>query len=250
MSTALAATLQKNDATMRNTELTPPATQTAAIASRRAAGYLLLALTFCTALSFHGAQAQSPALGTDGRALDKARVGQAITLARAAKDSVFRSGDPDSPIPLEARAAFAGLAYFDPDPAYSLTAQLHRYGRPRQIPLLTNTGTQMVFERFGRLFFLFDGNEFWLEVHRNLEAGEISIFFTDATNGEKTYRGGRYVPLTELGDGLYLINFNRAYNPYCAYNPSYICPMPPAQNSLPFAVLSGERSYGPDVAEH
>jgi hypothetical protein len=89
-----------------------------------------------------------------------------------------------------------------------------------------------------------------LEVHRNLEAGEISIFFTDATNGEKTYRGGRYVPLTELGDGLYLINFNRAYNPYCAYNPSYICPMPPAQNSLPFAVLSGERSYGPDVAEH
>ena len=113
---------------------------------------------------------------------------------------------------------------------------------------MTNTGSHILFERFGRLFFPFDGKVFWLEIHRNVEAGDLSIFFTDETNGNQTYSAGRYVPLTDLGDGTYLIDFNRSYNPYCAYNSSYVCPMPPAHNHLPFAVLAGERSYGPDVA--
>ena len=179
---------------------------------------------------------------------DHATTRQALQLARAAKDSLFRSAEADSPIPDEARATFAGLSYFDLDPAFSFNGELHRYGRSRQVPLLTNTGTHMQFERFGRLFFRFNGNRFWLEIHRNLEVGDLSIFFNDATNGVQSYPGGRYVPLTALDDGMYLVDFNRSYNPYCSYNPNYICPLPPAQNHLPFAVLAGERSYGPNVA--
>ena len=171
-----------------------------------------------------------------------------IALARVAKDSLFRSADPGSPIPLEARADFAGLSYFEPDPTYRLEGELHRYGNPRQVPMLTNTGTHVSFERFGRFVFRFEGKEFWMEIYRNAQEGELSIFFKDATNGAQTYGAGRYAPLAELGNGLYLLDFNRAYNPYCAYNPSYVCPLPPAQNHLPFAVMAGERSYGPNVA--
>ena len=173
---------------------------------------------------------------------------EVVNAARATKDSLFRSSDPDSPIPIESRDSFPGLSYFKHDSKYCFIGDLHRYGRPRQVELLTNTGTRLLFERFGRLFFRYDGKVFWLEIHRNMEAGELSIFFTDETSGDQTYAGGRYAPMTDRGDGTYLIDFNRSYNPYCAYNPIYVCPMPPAHNHLPFAVLAGERSYGPDVA--
>ncbi len=198
---------------------------------------VLAVLLLCVAVSVETAQAQVSDIGME-----------AIAVSRAAKDSLFRSSDPNSPIPAESRNSFPGLSYFKPDQAYSFNGELHRYGRPRQVELLTNTGSHLPLERFGRLFFRFDGKVFWLEIHRNMEAGELSIFFTDETNGDQTYSGGRYVPLTALENGTYLVDFNRSYNPYCAYNPSYICPLPPAHNHLPFAVLAGERSYGPNVA--
>ena len=180
------------------------------------------------------------------RAADPALAG--ITLTRAVKDSLFRLSDTDSPLLPEARADFTGLAYFEPDLAYQIEGELHRYGRPRQVPILTNTGSRIAFERFGRFVFRFGGKEFWLEIHRSLQEAELSVFFKDLTNGDQTYGAGRYAPLAELGDGRYLLDFNRAYNPYCAYNSNYVCPLPPAQNHLPFAILAGERSYGPNVA--
>ncbi len=222
--------------TSRNTAPAGPTTQPMA-APPFIPAWPLMALLLFAALSVETVQAQT--LGFPA---------EAMTIARAVKDSLFRSSDPDSPIPIDHRGSLAGLSYFELDSAYSLNGDLHRYGRPRQVELMTNTGSHILFERFGRLFFPFDGKVFWLEIHRNVEAGDLSIFFTDETNGNQTYSAGRYVPLTDLGDGTYLIDFNRSYNPYCAYNSSYVCPMPPAHNHLPFAVLAGERSYGPDVA--
>ena len=81
-----------------------------------------------------------------------------------------------------------------------------------------------------------------------LENGELEVFFKDVTNGAQTYEGGRYVPVLELGNGRYLIDFNMSYNPYCAYNSTYICPLPPPQNRLPISIPAGEKAYGPDLA--
>jgi uncharacterized protein (DUF1684 family) len=73
--------------------------------------------------------------------------------------------------------------------------------------------------------------------------GGLFLPFGDATNGTQTYAGGRYVDLRELSDGRLRLDFNRAYNPYCAYNARWVCPLPPAQNRMAVAVRAGERSY-------
>ena len=103
-------------------------------------------------------------------------------------------------------------------------------------------------EAFGRLLLQLEGNEFWLEIYADPGTGDLSVFFTDRTNGHQTYGGGRYAPVHALGLGMYLIDFNEAYNPYCAYNSDYVCPLPPPQNRLSSAVTAGEKSYGPDLA--
>ena len=77
-------------------------------------------------------------------------------------------------------------------------------------------------------------------MYRSPQTGETEIFFKDLTNGHTTYGGGRYARLVREDDGMYVIDFNNAYNPYCAYNPIYICPLPPRQNYLEFAIEAGE----------
>lgn len=165
---------------------------------------------------------------------------------RVAKDSLLRHGS-DSPLLAVDRPTFAGLAYYPLDPAQRLVGEFHRYGAPRQIQVPTNAEGTIAMERFGRFKAQWQGKDFWLEVYRNPNAGTVEVFFKDTTNGDQTYSGGRYVPLTALGEGYYLLDFNMAYNPYCAYNPEYICPIPPPENLLPFAVASGEKDYPPDA---
>jgi uncharacterized protein (DUF1684 family) len=167
--------------------------------------------------------------------------------ARALKDSLLR-GDPASPLPAQARAAFAGLSYFAPDPQYRLVGELSLYGRRQRIMVPTNKGQALPMEKYGRLQAQFQGKAFWLEVYRSLENGQLEVFFKDPTNGVQTYGGGRYAPIAELGQGRYLLDFNMSYNPYCAYNSSYVCPLPPPQNHLGIPILAGEKAYGPDLA--
>ena len=74
------------------------------------------------------------------------------------------------------------------------------------------------------------------------------MYFTDATNGDLTYGAGRYASVNVSEEGSYVLDFNGSYNPYCAYNEDYICPLPPEHNRLPFAVTAGELDAGPDLA--
>ncbi len=168
--------------------------------------------------------------------------------ARALKDSLLRA-DPNSPLPPPLRAGFAGLFYFPPDPQYRLIGELSAYGRRQQIRVpTTNNGPALPMEKFGRLQAQFQGKVFWLEVYRSPETSQLEVFFRDPSNGTQTYGGGRYVLLAELGEGRYLLDFNMSYNPYCAYNPSYVCPLPPPQNHLEIPILAGEKAFGPDLA--
>ncbi len=170
-----------------------------------------------------------------------------IEQSRAAKDSLLRH-DPNSPIPPELRAAFKGLNSYPVDPKFHLIGDLHLYGRRRQIQVPTTDTTFVPMERFGRFVAQLEGNPFWLEVYRSLEDHSLLVLFTDETNGQETYSGGRYVHLANLEKEGYLLDFNASYNPYCAYNLDYVCPLPPAQNRLSLPIRAGEKAYGADLA--
>ena len=161
-----------------------------------------------------------------------------IEVLRAAKDSLLKS--EESPLLPAQRAQFERLAYYPIDLGFRLRGELHIYGRQRIVELPNTDGTTTEFERLGRFVSTFGEQDFWLEVYRSLQTGETEVFFKDLTNGHTTYAGGRYARLARDDDGMYVIDFNNAYNPYCAYNPTYICPLPPPQNYLDFAVEAGE----------
>ena len=167
--------------------------------------------------------------------------------SRAHKDSLFRHA-PSSPVPGTERASFAGLRYYPADPLFRVEGTMAIYGRSRRIQIPTTGDTTTAVDRFGRFTASIAGSTFSLEVYRLVESGELSVFFTDATNGKETYGGGRYAPVHAMGRGVYILDFNEAYNPYCAYNHSYVCPLPPPQNRLTFEVRAGEMSYGPELA--
>ncbi|MBT3345802.1 MAG: DUF1684 domain-containing protein [Gemmatimonadetes bacterium] len=166
---------------------------------------------------------------------------------RARKDAMFLDAD-QSPLLPEDRGAFSGLVYYDLDERFRIHGQLHRYARMRQVSIPDTKGTQMFVERIGRFHFQWDGKPFWLEVMGSTRDNDLSVYFTDQTNGITTYPAGRYAPVRQTEDGSYLIDFNNAYSPYCAYNPEYICPLPPAQNRLSFHIEAGEVISGPDLA--
>lgn len=185
----------------------------------------LYAIACCLCLSFGFASAD-----------DSIRV--QIEALRAAKDSLLKS--EDSPLLPAQRARFEQLAYYPIDLRYRLRGELHIYGRQRIVEIPNTDSTITELERFGRFVSAFGEKDFWLEVYRSPQTSEAEVFFKDLTNGHTTYGGGRYARLTREDDGMYVIDFNNAYNPYCAYNPAYICPLPPRQNHLDFAVEAGE----------
>ncbi len=138
--------------------------------------------------------------------------------------------------------------WFDPDPAFRVEAQLVQDQPPREQIVLSTRGSKRRALRLGRLHFTLLGQELALTALRLLEPGQgeaaISIFFRDATTGHESYPVGRYVDPEPLGGDRYVLDFNRAYNPTCAFSPLYNCPIPPAENVLPVAIRAGERDPG------
>jgi len=168
---------------------------------------------------------------------------QALLQARAAKDEVLRTA-AGSPVPPDKRAVMVPLAYFPPDPAYRVPASLApdaQTGRVTQ--MLTSTGQRRPTQVMGVLQFVLDGQPLKLEAFAEEGSNGQRVFvpFTDATSNRETYGAGRYLDLDRTATGVYVIDFNTAYNPYCAYNPTYDCPVPPPQNRLPVAIRAGEK---------
>lgn len=186
-------------------------------------------------------------VGGAGAASDGEALIEEIEATRAVKDSLFRHG-PESPLRPEVAAGFPGLRYFPVDPAWRIPGEFHRYGRVRRLPMPDSAGATTVVQRLGRFLFERGGRSFRLEVYGSDQAPGLSVFFTDETNGGQTYGAGRYAPVAADREGTWVLDFNLAYNPFCAYNPEYICPLPPEENRLPFAVHAGELNPGPDPA--
>jgi uncharacterized protein len=169
-----------------------------------------------------------------------------ILQERRAKDEAFRSGK-DSPILERDRPVFRGLAYYPINPELRFSARLQRYPSPKQIRLGTNTGEIRRGLRYGYFDFQVGAQTCRIQVYRLEDASGsgASLFmpFRDSTTGRETYAAGRYMDLKENTSGVYELDFNRAYNPYCAYNSEFSCPIPPAENTLTVPIRAGEKTY-------
>ncbi len=171
---------------------------------------------------------------------------ESVLQARREKNLAFKS-DPGSPLRKEDRGRFQGLAYFDVDPGLRYEVKLNRYAAPQAIRLSTNTGEIRSGVRYGYFEFQVQGNFYRLQAYRLDDSeGDASLFvpFRDATSGKETYGAGRYIDLHENTSGIYDLDFNRAYNPYCAYGrKDFSCPFPPAENTLTVPIRAGEKLF-------
>ena len=165
-----------------------------------------------------------------------------IAVARAEKDAEFQKS-PD-PVPDNRKAELLPLAYFPIDPAYSVPAGLKPSTDDTAVPMPTSTGAQRQMRRAGTLEFMLKGQPLKLTAFIEVGAADMNrlfVPFSDMTSGTETYPAGRYLDLDRSKTGVYVIDFNRAYHPYCYYNPTWDCPYPPAENRLKIPVRAGEK---------
>jgi len=166
---------------------------------------------------------------------------------RAEKDDFFAE-HPQSPIPPEERAAFDGLSYFDPDPAYRVEASVARHDEPEPVEMETTDGRVVRYLHVVTFEFDIGGDAATLQGYRQAgdDPGQLFVPFRDKTTGQQTYKQGRYMELEhdgELADGeTVTLDFNLAYAPFCAYSDTFSCPLPPEDNWLDVAVEAGERT--------
>lgn len=155
-----------------------------------------------------------------------------------------------SPLPDRYRKDFESLDFYRPDTNYVVRAKFVL--TPDALPFLMPTTTDRKSEEvvYGIAHFQLNGKEHQLEIYQNRELmldeeyeDYLFLPFTDQTNGEQTYAGGRYIDLSIPKDNFILIDFNKAYNPYCAYNKKYSCPIVPKVNALDIKVMAGVKDF-------
>jgi len=161
---------------------------------------------------------------------------------RAQKDAFFKT-HPQSPLTAEQRATFAGLRYFPENPELRLVLLLEEFADKDSVVMQTSTGDERSYTRYGRLHFTVDGQDVALTLYADGDSGMFFLPFVDALRGRETYGAGRYLDPEPLADGQFLIDFNLAYNPYCAYNDDWSCPLTPIENWLPVPIRAGEQVY-------
>ncbi len=151
-----------------------------------------------------------------------------------------------TPLKEEEKAGFKGITYFSINPKYIIKAGFHSIENGKTIPFPTSAKKIKYYKEYGKVHFKLNGKKHELTVYQSdppVEGYETSLFlpFTDQTNGDTTYGGGRYIDLefSDIQDGRVEIDFNKAYNPYCAYSKHYNCPIPPANNYLETAIKAG-----------
>ena len=159
--------------------------------------------------------------------------------------------DPkESPLTEEDRQKFTALDFFPIDLKFRVEAKFIRTPNQKPFKMATTTARLPVYEKYGEIHFMLDSQQFMLEVYQNHQLRETEEYkdylflpFTDLTNGEESYGGGRYLEMSiPAGDSI-IVDFNKAYNPYCAYNKKYSCPLVPRQNRVKTRILAGVKAY-------
>ncbi len=171
---------------------------------------------------------------------------KALEEHRRQKDGYFRMAE-DSPIPEEERHGFKGLQYFPPDPNFRFPVTLRPVEDRTPFTMEVSQGRPREMVRKGVFEFVVAGATCRLFAYGPTHgSAHESLFvpFRDGTSGKESYGAGRYLDLETDPRGEYVLDFNEAYNPYCAYSEHYSCPLPPAENWLRVPIRAGER-YSP-----
>lgn len=159
---------------------------------------------------------------------------------RRRKDEYFRS---EGPLTEAQRASFRGLRYYPERDDLVLRVMPEVFPDPEVVEIPTSTGQLAMYTRWARIAFEGAGTPATLTVYRDPMMGDLFLPFQDANAGGDTYGAGRYLDVHFLDDGRLLIDFNYAYNPYCAYNDGWSCPLPPAENHLAVPIEAGEMTW-------
>ncbi len=167
-----------------------------------------------------------------------------IAAIRAAKDAEFmRTSDP---VPPSRKDELLPLPYYPIDASYSVPAILRPSPQPETLMMVTSTGTQEEMRRVGQLELTLRGEPLKLTAFVSATAPDMNrlfVPFSDVTSGVETYPAGRYLDLDRRSTGVYEVDFNLAYNPYCHYNLAYVCPLPPPENRLQVRIDAGEKIH-------
>ena len=159
--------------------------------------------------------------------------------------------DPEK-TPLEEKdlKEFKGLDFFEIDTTYIVKAEFVRTPSEPPFAMKTSTDRLPIYVKYGELYFSIKGEDLKLNVYQNQELLQdpeyfdyLFLPFTDPTNGVSTYSGGRYIDLRIPNSNDVIIDFNKAYNPYCAYSGDYSCPIPPEDNELEIEIFAGVKSF-------
>ncbi|MCX7875801.1 MAG: DUF1684 domain-containing protein [Melioribacteraceae bacterium] len=160
----------------------------------------------------------------------------------------WMKNDPNSPFNYKGKVEFHELKYFDVDPKFVFSSKLFNYKNKDTITIFGTKGEARKVVRFGYLIIKHDGNEYKINVYEGTTKDGSkyhSIWFTDLTTNEETYGVGRYLDfeLNDNPDYFYKVDFNLAYNPYCAYSKDYSCAIPTKEDHIPIKILAGEKKF-------
>ncbi len=155
-----------------------------------------------------------------------------------------------SPLKTENLQSFTGLDFFDPDSVFCVKARMELTNDSEAFSMKTNTERTPMYRRYGYLHFVIKGEKYKLSAYQRIEflttddyADYLFLPFTDLSNENESYKGGRYLDVRISINKNYVIDFNKAYNPYCAYNNKYSCPVPPGENNLNCKIEAGVKKY-------
>jgi hypothetical protein len=156
------------------------------------------------------------------------------------KDEYF-AHDRESPLTPEQKQVFKGLKYFPPNPELNLEVTVHEFPDKQLIEMQTTTGDIQLYQGYGKFSLSVDGQPAELTIYQS-DSGWF-LPFVDSLSGKETYPAGRYLEPEPLGDDRFRVDFNLAYNPYCAYNDTWSCPLTPFENRLKVPIRSGEKLF-------
>lgn len=163
-----------------------------------------------------------------------------LDVFRAEKNEFFGS-HPQSPLTREQKKDFHGLQYFPENDSLRLEVQVEEFENKQTFEMQTSTGDVQIYEKFGKFRFEVDGEEVELTIYQSQHG--FFLPFVDTLAGKETYPAGRYLEPEALPGGHFIVDFNIAYNPYCAYNEMWSCPITPAENRLKVAIRAGEKLF-------
>lgn len=178
---------------------------------------------------------------------EKNRWQSEIEGEREYKDEFFRKG-PRSPLSSEDRIMFKGLVYYPPDERYRFELDIIEHSDKEMLEIEDTKGHIRNFLRFGEFRFSIEDTEYVLQAYKSdPQEDRLFVPFKDSTAGKETYGGGKYLDLEPDSDmtpeGKWMLDFNKAYNPWCAYSDKYACPFIPRENVIEAVIPAGEKTY-------